>query len=59
MTPYEHYHEAERLLSEADRVTVEEQADRLVARAHVHALLANARPAPASATSLPPNRRTF
>jgi hypothetical protein len=56
MTPNEHYTEAERLLSEADRATVEEQADRLVARAHVHALLANARPAPGSAASLPPNR---
>jgi hypothetical protein len=56
MTPSEHYTEAERLLSEASTVTSEQRADRLIARAHVHALLANARPAPGSASPLPPNR---
>jgi hypothetical protein len=56
MTPSEHYTEAERLLSEASKVTSEQQADRLVARAHVHALLAPARPSPTSASAPPPNR---
>jgi hypothetical protein len=56
MTPLEHYTEAERLLSEASKVTSEQQADRLIARANVHALLANARPAPGSAGPLAPNR---
>lgn len=56
MTPSEHYTEAERLLSEASKVASEQQADRLVARAHVHALLATARPSPASASAPPPNR---
>lgn len=56
MTPSEHYNEAERLLSEASRADSEQQADRLVARAHVHALLATARPTSGSTSSLPPNR---
>jgi len=56
MTPSEHYTEAERLLSEASKVTSDEQADRLVARAHVHALLATARPATGAGQATPPNR---
>jgi hypothetical protein len=56
MTPHQHYAEAERLLSEASKAASEEQADRLVARAHVHALLATARPSPGSMPPLPPNR---
>lgn len=49
MTPHEHYLQAERLLLEAGKVADDapERADRLVARAHVHALLAMARPGPA------------
>jgi hypothetical protein len=56
MTPSEHYAEAERLLSEASKAASEPQADRLVAQAHVHALLATARPSSGSAQPLPPNR---
>jgi hypothetical protein len=48
MTPSEHYLQAERLLLEADDIarSSPEGADRLVARAHVHALLAGVRTAP-------------
>jgi hypothetical protein len=53
MTPSEHYTEAERLLSEAGRVGSAEESDRLIARAQVHALLANARPAAAAGPSRP------
>jgi hypothetical protein len=48
MTPHEHYLQAERLLLEAADIAegAPERADRLVARAHVHALLAGARTVP-------------
>jgi hypothetical protein len=52
MTPSEHYLQAERLLLEAGTIaeSAAERADRLVARAHVHALLAGVRQAPGPAT---------
>jgi hypothetical protein len=61
MTPSEHYTEAERLLSEAEKIAEgsPERADRLVARAHVHALLAGSRPSPTPPAPSRPNDGGF
>jgi hypothetical protein len=56
MTPSEHYLQAERLLLDAADIvdSSPERADRLIARAHVHALLAGVRPGPGPAPAGPP-----
>ena len=61
MTPSEHYTEAERLLSEAHEIAEgsPERADRLIARAHVHAVLSTARPANVPAAPSRPNDGGF
>lgn len=41
MTPYEHYMKSEELLEEAETTTNSWEIETKIAKAHVHALLAN------------------